>query len=234
MKQVDQVTPLLLEKLWLAMVAVHKGKGVNIRNISVLKSALVESLLRQDNPLMAVLYLPDEIVRQIDLFLTQQQAKAGYQKPQMLSAATLMAGSGAIAAHFTTEERIGVARSLIRKFDTANRYHCNVSHCGDRCEFALQCCGNVGCGVKFSRKWGPAHDSVCAHKIISCQLLCGEHVVRQNAGAHMANDCIMREVPCPYNHIGCAPPSKYIATPAGVSSQCSFVCHLRKFSFIPH
>jgi homogentisate solanesyltransferase len=141
--------------------------------------------------------------------LTQQQSKAGYQKPQMLSAATLMAGSGAIATHFTIEERIGVARSIIRKFDAANRFHCAVPHCGDRCENALQCCGNVGCGTKFSRKWGPAHDSLCAHKIISCPLLCGEHVVRQNAGAHMANDCIMREVPCPYHHIGCAPPSKH-------------------------
>jgi hypothetical protein len=55
-------------------------------------------------------------------------------------------------------------------------------------------------------KWWGEHDANCDWKDIPCPLQCGRVVVRKNAEAHMAQECIMRPVPCPYARVGCVPP----------------------------
>ena len=45
---------------------------------------------------------------------------------------------------FMPDERLLVAKLIIRKHDSEYRFHCPISKCGEECEFAIVSCPNKG------------------------------------------------------------------------------------------
>ena len=124
--------------------------------------------------------------------------------------------------HFAYQERSDFARLLIRLHDMDFRYHCDKrgptsvsTLSGDvnsnskrlctieNCIFAPYNCINQDCPVVISRKWREKHDATCMNKAVSCQRNCGEKVMRKLSHIHLATECRLRPVKCPFNDIGC-------------------------------
>ena len=110
-----------------------------------------------------------------------------------------------VQAHFTLEERQGVARAVVRKCDSVHEFHCSTPLCGSACVFAVVRCPHLGCGQSFSRHYWAGHDASCAHKPVPCLMQCRELVARNCMESHMQQACIMRLVPCTYAYLGCQP-----------------------------
>jgi len=109
-----------------------------------------------------------------------------------------------IMKNFSILERNELSKLIIRKFDRKNNYHCNVKHCGEKCLFARESCKNANCGVIYSRKWAQKHDAICPEKLIECDRLCGELVVRKNMATHLEVSCTLRPITCPFAGFGCS------------------------------
>lgn len=206
---VDRLVPLFLEKLYLAIEITHKSKGINARNVAVLKSALIQALLAPDDAYGTSMYIESDMIRRCDQFVAAQMVKSGLSRVPTLTPTDVVTGTGALGALFPLAERQGLARAVIRHFDRAHQYHCGTADCGSQCDFAAHACPNAGCAERFSRRHWADHDAVCPFKIVQCPLTCGELVVRNGITNHAAQNCVRREVTCPYHHIGCAPRSEY-------------------------
>jgi hypothetical protein len=106
--------------------------------------------------------------------------------------------------HFSSEERIELAKLLLRKFDHLNAFHCPRRNCGLSCEFRIEQCANEHCFVYFSHKWWEEHDAICPEKLLFCERGCQESALRKNMNHHLSEECSLRPVVCPYQCIGCA------------------------------
>lgn len=126
--------------------------------------------------------------------------------------------------YFMYHERSEFAKLMIRCHDMDFRYHCNrpaSSHSQsvstdvgsnisrpplctlENCIFAPYNCVNQDCPVAISRKWREKHDLSCMNKAVSCQRSCGDKVMRKLTHIHLATECRLRPVKCPFNDIGC-------------------------------
>ena len=95
-------------------------------------------------------------------------------------------------SYFTWREREALARTIIRKHDVENFYHCNTRNCGQDCVFAIVTCPNEGCDVQFNAKHADKHDGACPQKVIECDRLCGEVMTRCQHGTHKEFACALR------------------------------------------
>ena len=131
------------------------------------------------------------------------------------------------AHDFTLEERLELAKLIIRKHDSEHSAHCAQQNCGEECDFAPAHCsheGNstrvlwsyctsenllyykmmmIGCSQTMSRKWKKRHEDECEFRIVPCPRQCGEDVAKKDMENHIKFACSYRPVPCPYVDLGC-------------------------------
>lgn len=105
--------------------------------------------------------------------------------------------------YFMLEERMELARFVLRAHDHASEFHCNQKNCGNHCIFTVEPCPNMPCAVCFSRKWAAQHDGLCPEKLLPCERVCGETVARKRMFVHLEEHCCLRPVTCPFTCIGC-------------------------------
>eukprot|EP00574_Skeletonema_japonicum_P002422 CAMPEP_0201725420 /NCGR_PEP_ID=MMETSP0593-20130828/8831_1 /ASSEMBLY_ACC=CAM_ASM_000672 /TAXON_ID=267983 /ORGANISM="Skeletonema japonicum, Strain CCMP2506" /LENGTH=102 /DNA_ID=CAMNT_0048216811 /DNA_START=69 /DNA_END=373 /DNA_ORIENTATION=+ len=87
-----------------------------------------------------------------------------------------------IARYFTDEERVSLARLLIKDIDRdAYQLHCENETCASSlnassnhdskdeesisCQFQVVHCPNYKCGVQISKKYAKEHDDECGYKV---------------------------------------------------------------------
>ena len=94
--------------------------------------------------------------------------------------------------YFPPGERYALARTIFRKHDREHMHQCDKANCGGDCAFVACRCANTNCVAVFSRCWGPRHDSVCPHKMVYCDRVCGDLVPRMTLKSHRDNACVLR------------------------------------------
>ena len=94
--------------------------------------------------------------------------------------------------YFPAKEREALARTVVRKHDIENYYHCKVQNCGDTCIYKIVTCPNARCEVQYNVKYTDKHDSICPQKIIPCNRVCGEIVTRCSMDNHLEFACALR------------------------------------------
>jgi hypothetical protein len=108
---------------------------------------------------------------------------------------------------FPNYERVELAKLIIRRYDRSYQYHCSVAGCSStmncQCIFARETCPNASCGVIYSKKWDKKHDAICPMKLLECDRICGEKVLRKNMATHLEVSCTLRPVTCPFACLGC-------------------------------
>ena len=110
-----------------------------------------------------------------------------------------------ISSVFFPKSEINALSSLwIQCLDPTYQYHCNPELCGTSCEFSLTLCPNKNCDVEVSLKFLSTHIKSCPYKLISCPLGCGDTIERKKENIHVLEVCSLREVPCPFQNIGCS------------------------------
>lgn len=202
-RRIEQLEPLLRDALWKALHARYGPKEImRLDKIVKLKKLLVAGLFAKSQ----TAYSHAFFAQQLEQFVKSQVPSGSTSKFNALPEYNDQSEVGRVIQDaFTVDERKGIVRALIRKFDMSYTYHCADPQCGTECAFAVQRCPNPGCNVRFSRKWWGEHDANCPHKVIACPLQCGRLCVRSQAERHMAEECIMRPVPCPYANVLCRP-----------------------------
>lgn len=125
-----------------------------------------------------------------------------------------------IARYFTEEERVSLARLLIKDIDrNAYQLHCENETCASAlnassthgsndedlisCQFQFVPCPNNKCGVQISKKYAKEHDEECGYKVIPCPSGCEMGVARHDMHEHVTTRCILREAECPLSIVGC-------------------------------
>lgn len=118
------------------------------------------------------------------------------------------------ACRHSVRQRLAV--ELVRHYDLAKEWHCGCDmsqlsrsereHHSMNCIFRPIGCGNAGCTAIFSARFEGAHDAVCEHKVVHCDLNCGTLLVRRKMQEHIEGPCPMKPVHCPYRAIGCQAP----------------------------
>jgi hypothetical protein len=175
----------------------YGAKENRVHKIMKLKSMVIDALfgLPQNT------FNANFVIQQLEDFVTAQ-AKT---REVVTTLSDGFPDGRAFLALFPAAERAAIVRALVRKNDLSYQYHCTEVYCGTSCQFAVHRCPNAGCTVRFSRKWWGEHDAGCPFKIVACPLQCGMYVARNAVPGHVANDCIMRLVPCPFARVGCQP-----------------------------
>jgi hypothetical protein len=203
LQDVDLLAKLLLD----CFVTVSEAKypsQLRVDKIAKIKNGVIEA-----TGLLAHTYdqyYYKNIVRMLDVYLAATKKAAGRKSTMFTNSGSPVSHTvrvGEAAVCFTADERRYIARHIIRRFDTNNVFHCNQRYCGAACRFAAYRCPHAGCAIRYSAKWRDAHENECPFKIIPCTRGCGEHVCRSQLASHLANSCVLRLVPCTYQHIGC-------------------------------
>ena len=96
--------------------------------------------------------------------------------------------------YFPWQEREALARTVVRKHDIENYYHCNTKNCGKDCLFFIVMCPNENCEILFNKKNGEGHDRTCPQKIVPCDRLCGESMARCTVENHKEHSCPLRYI----------------------------------------
>jgi hypothetical protein len=187
----------LAEKVFAALRRRYGATENRVHKIMKLKSQAVDALFG----LPQNAFNANFVIQQLDEFVAAQA-----KTREVLTELSDRHPSGrAFLALFPEGERAAIVRALIRKHDLGYNFHCAQVYCGTSCPFAVHRCPNVGCSATFSRKWWEEHDATCVWKEVPCPLQCGVCVARRSTPAHVADDCIMRPVPCPFARVGCQP-----------------------------
>lgn len=207
-EEVGCLSALLLDKLALASALKHPTQNSEARTVA-LKNKMIDAL--QLGALGKSRDKNTYYISMIEGFLTTfvNQSKSAWS-----SASGMMSSEShedilrkrtawLTNTYFTTDEAQELARLVIRVLDQTNAFHCDQPQCGAKCEFFLETCPNAGCGVGYSRKWASQHDTVCPHKIVACERVCGENVKRLQMDQHLAHECGLRIVQCPCYDLGC-------------------------------
>jgi len=112
---------------------------------------------------------------------------------------------------FDMSMREGMAKLLIAIIDTPR-----TSYCGEEFETAeeydqhqMQCafrtvtCKNEGCEVQYSFQNHGLHQEGCPHRLLLCNLNCGQEIKRKDMEAHCNGPCPKKIVPCKFESLGC-------------------------------
>ena len=127
-----------------------------------------------------------------------------------------------IAKYFTEEERLALARLLIKDIDRdAYQLHCENETCASSlnaagsnhrnkkddsttsCQFQFIPCPNYKCTVQISKKYATEHDEECGYKLLPCPSGCGMEVARNKMQEHVTTRCNLRQAECPLSIVGC-------------------------------
>lgn len=127
-----------------------------------------------------------------------------------------------IAKYFTDEERISLARLLIKDIDRdAHQLHCENETCASSqhagsnhgnskevddltsCPFQFIPCPNYKCTIQMSKKYAKEHDDECGYKLVPCPSGCGMEVARNDMHVHVTTRCSLRQAECPLSIVGC-------------------------------
>lgn len=214
----EKLSKALLEKLAQASINRHP-RSISERKINTLKNDILATLQLVTEASSAAKasttttaassmspYTFENTIDILDNFIVRSRTT--------LSMASSMLGSGdvvdnwnvrlqEIQKHFADDERIELARLIIRKHDSRYDFHCNQRNCGPACIFVVEQCVHQGCFVCYSRKYTQQHDSICPEKPLPCDRNCSETILRKTMVHHVQDECILRPVRCPYECTGC-------------------------------
>lgn len=107
--------------------------------------------------------------------------------------------------------RKATAEDTLKNLDMKCIFHCperfdtpdKLAEHRSQCKFRTVNCTNDGCLASFSAIHIEKHDSVCPFKLLSCEQLCEQHVMRCEMDKHFATVCPMKLINCPFYHVGC-------------------------------
>jgi len=204
-EEIDRLSTTLLEVLTTASLKKHP-RFISVPKVNSLKYSLIEAFnFSKAEPIDD--YTTERILTLLEPFISHG--------PNAWTMASAALGGGNTTEYFgkrTVEildsfsiyERNEISKLIIRKFDKNYTYHCNKINCKDECVFSPMLCPNTDCGVIFSKKWADKHDNICPQKIIDCERLCGEKVIRRLHNSHLETSCSLRPMKCPFNELGCS------------------------------
>ncbi|WOL14321.1 hypothetical protein Cni_G23101 [Canna indica] len=109
------------------------------------------------------------------------------------------------------DRREAIAAILLRNLDLKSTFHCSMKFDSaeqltehkSQCRLRTLNCMNNGCKAKFSAIQAEKHDSECPFKIIPCEQMCSESVMRWEMDRHCVTVCAMKLVNCPFFQVGC-------------------------------
>ena len=222
-----------LRKLLLTTLAEHSltkhPRQLDEVKVNVLKNALIDALhLNGDKPGTdeAISLYHADSTSEIPLDIEKVE---DILKKFSLTGATLLTRSSSLLSvgsaddniqkrtseiaqlYFGNAERGDLARLVIRRHDCKdNKYHCKKVNCKEndkngegRCLFKPEKCKNENCDAIYSRIWNDRHDTMCPHKIVDCERLCGERLPRYSLESHVTGNCPLKPVTCPFQILGC-------------------------------
>uniref|UniRef100_A0ACD5ZKM7 Uncharacterized protein n=1 Tax=Avena sativa TaxID=4498 RepID=A0ACD5ZKM7_AVESA len=109
------------------------------------------------------------------------------------------------------DERKATTETILKIVDVECNFHCSerfdmpdklLEHT-DQCKFRIVNCTNDGCAASFSAIHIEKHDSVCPFKLIPCEQLCEQDVMRSKMDKHCSTVCPMKLINCPFYEVGC-------------------------------
>ncbi|CAL9122492.1 unnamed protein product [Musa textilis] len=112
---------------------------------------------------------------------------------------------------WSMERREAIAEILLRNIDLNTTFHCSMkfdtaqqlADHRSQCSFRILNCTNDGCKAKFSAIHAEEHDLVCRFKVIPCEQMCSESIMRGEMDRHCITVCPMKLVNCPFYQVGC-------------------------------
>uniref|UniRef100_A0ACD5Z226 Uncharacterized protein n=1 Tax=Avena sativa TaxID=4498 RepID=A0ACD5Z226_AVESA len=108
-------------------------------------------------------------------------------------------------------EKNATTETILKNIDVECNFHCPerfhmpdklLEHTG-QCKFRIVNCTNDGCVASFSAIRIEKHDSVCPFKLIPCEQLCEQDVMRSKMDKHCSTVCPMKLINCPFYQVGC-------------------------------
>ena len=116
-----------------------------------------------------------------------------------------------IGTYFTQQERLNLARLLVKDVDRYTyKLHCSTDSCScneeneeNACVFRLVPCPYEGCEDRFSWKYRQQHDEDCQYKPVPCPNDCGMDIPRRDVHIHVRDICNLRAAECPLSSFGC-------------------------------
>ncbi|KAF0933555.1 hypothetical protein E2562_018802 [Oryza meyeriana var. granulata] len=112
---------------------------------------------------------------------------------------------------WTLDEREATSGTILKSIDMKCIFHCperfdtqdKLAEHSMLCRFRIVYCKNDGCLASFSANHIEKHDSVCPFKVLPCEQLCEQHVMRCEMDMHCASVCPMKLINCPFYQVGC-------------------------------
>lgn len=215
LEEIDKLTSMLLEAAMTASLKLHP-RIISIPKINAIKNDIIEALhlnnSAEEISSIVKIYSAITLKALIEDFFSRKGTSLWTMASSALSSGQtnfehISKRTSDISQAFSPSERTELARLIIRKYDYRFEFHCNEVNCKEsgsgNCPFTTEVCPNADCGIIYSRKHGEKHDSICPHKVIDCDRLCGEKVVRRTMRSHLSNACELRPVTCPYAEVGC-------------------------------
>jgi homogentisate solanesyltransferase len=109
------------------------------------------------------------------------------------------------------DEREATAETILKNIDVKCNFHCperfdmpeKLAEHIIQCKFRILSCTNDGCAVSCSAIHIEKHDSACPFKLVPCEQLCEQHVMRCEMDKHCATVCPMKLINCPFYEVGC-------------------------------
>ncbi|KAL6899377.1 hypothetical protein ACP4OV_006035 [Aristida adscensionis] len=107
--------------------------------------------------------------------------------------------------------RKATAETILESIDMKCIFHCSERFADqdklddhrNQCKFRVVNCKNDGCLASFSAIHIDEHDSICPFKVLPCEQLCQELVMRCEMDTHCATVCHMKLINCPFHLVGC-------------------------------
>lgn len=205
-EEVERLSTLLLEKLALASALKHPAKNSEAKTVA-LKNRMM-TVLGLDSPdTSRKSYAYNTVEGQLTMFVNQSRSALSSASSMMASESheeILRKRTAWLSqSYFTQDEAQEIARLVIRALDWDHMYHCDKFNCAEDCDFFVEKCPNIGCGMLYSRKWAGKHDGECPHKILPCERGCGDNAKRARMQEHLNDFCELRIVKCPCHDMGC-------------------------------
>ncbi|KAL6634709.1 hypothetical protein ACP70R_027380 [Stipagrostis hirtigluma subsp. patula] len=109
------------------------------------------------------------------------------------------------------DARKATAETILESIDMKCLFHCperfaeqdKLDDHRNQCKFRVVSCKNDGCLTSFSAVHIEEHDSICPFKVLPCEQLCQQLVMRCEMDRHCATICPMKIINCPYHLVGC-------------------------------
>ncbi|KAM3242129.1 hypothetical protein ACQJBY_054681 [Aegilops geniculata] len=109
------------------------------------------------------------------------------------------------------DERKATAWAILENIDSKGIFHCperfdmpdKLAEHTSQCKFRILNCTNDGCVASFCAIHTEKHDAVCPFKLLPCEQLCEQHVMRSEMDKHCGTVCPMKLTNCPFFRIGC-------------------------------